>query len=602
MSEDKDENLYMEIPLNDDGEGEINNSLINEDKNNKEKNEESEKNEEKENLEEKENNEFEGEKLEGKENNEIEKVIEEEKEKNELEKEEENNNEEKEENNNEEKEEKLNEDKNETIKEENNESEENNFNNNEDILNVTIKEKENNNENINNTINETKEESTFIKEKKKIETEEERIKRINELEKKIKEEEEEEKREKIEKEKENKIKEEKEQFKKNLEIYDKLSKNLKFTCSQIEEALDSIYKKNKKKPKKQNSKNKKDNGYEEVKLYKDKVNEIRKNLDIILNLNNINELESSEFYKKQILEKLEKENCSLNEEKNNQLNINEKKNKINEQRYKVIDLNSKISNIKEQIKIKKGYLEITQTKIKRQMKSIDKIENKCQIINDNINYQKKKEKEKDNFEELYDEEKYLNDDDLIDYNTLKKDYKSKKKKFKTSEEIYINIIKNQKEEKDKLESEINLLSTEILKFDKNIKFKNKELEKIKNKKILEIKSSLSGKNLYEINDSNLKNIKTEVTVNKYIPFNSNNKSGDSPFYIKPQLFKKKNIIRNNKSVNHFTTFREIESLKNSINESLKKDSLNDKYINSFLKSNKKINGSNERYLNKLQNY
>ena len=595
MSEDKDENLYMKIPLNDDGEGEINNLPINEDKNNKEKNEESEMNEENENLEEKENNEIEGEKLEGKENNEIEKVIEEEKEKNELEKEEENNNEEKEE--------KLNEDKNETIKEENNESEENNFNNNEDIINVTIKEKENNNENITNTINETKEESTFIKEKKKIETEEERIKRINELEKKIKEEEEEEKKEKIEKEKENKIKEEKEQFKKNLEIYDKLSKNLKFTCSQIEEALDSIYKKNKKKPKKQNSKNIKDNGYEEVKLYKDKVNEIRKNLDIILNLNNINELESSEFYKKKILEKLEKENSSLNEEKNNQLNINEKKNKDNEQRYKVIDLNSKISNIKEQIKIKKGYLEITQTKIKRQMKSIDKIENKCQIINDNINYQKKKEKEKDNFEELYDEEKYLNDDDdLIDYNTLKKDYKSKKKKFKTSEEIYINIIKNQKEEKDKLESEINLLSTEILKFDKNIKFRNKELEKIKNKKILEIKSSLSGKNLYEINDSNLKNIKTEVNVNKYIPFNSNNKSGDSPFFIKPQLFKKKNIIRNNKSVNHFTTFREIESLKNSINETLKKDSLNDKYFNSFLKSNKKINSSNERYLNKLQNY
>ena len=28
------------------------------------------------------------------------------------------------------------------------------------------------------------------------------------------------------------------------------------------------------------------------------------------------------------------------------------------------------------------------------MKSIDKIENKCQIINDNINYQKKKKKKK----------------------------------------------------------------------------------------------------------------------------------------------------------------------------------------------------------------
>jgi hypothetical protein len=33
-------------------------------------------------------------------------------------------------------------------------------------------------------------------------------------------------------------------------------------------------------------------------------------------------------------------------------------------------------------------------------------------------------------EELDEEEKYLNEDDLIDYNTLKKDYKSKKKNFK----------------------------------------------------------------------------------------------------------------------------------------------------------------------------
>ena len=86
------------------------------------------------------------------------------------------------------------------------------------------------------------------------------------------------------------------------------------------------------------------------------------------------------------------------------------------------------------------------------MKSIEKIESKCEIILDNINYKKKKEK--DSMEELYDEEKYLNEDALIDYNTLKKDYKSKKKKFQTSEEIYINIIKKQKEEKDKLESEI----------------------------------------------------------------------------------------------------------------------------------------------------
>jgi hypothetical protein len=186
-------------------------------------------------------------------------------------------------------------------------------------------------------------------------------------------------------------------YQKNLEIYKKLTNSLKSTCLEIEKTLNSIYY-SKKTPQQINTKNNKipiDNDYKEIKLYKDKIEEIRKKLDIIIDVNKIDELESSEFDKKKIYESLKKEKSY------SQSNTIDKNNKDNEQRYEIINLNNKISNLKEQIRIKKEYLEISQIKIQKQNIKIKNIENQCKTINENIQYKKKKDIS--NFKEFHEE-------------------------------------------------------------------------------------------------------------------------------------------------------------------------------------------------------
>lgn len=367
-------------------------------------------------------------------------------------------------------------------------------------------------------------------------------------------------------------------YQKNLEIYKKLTNSLKSTCLEIEETLNSIYY-SKKKSQQKNTKNNKltiDNDYKEIKLYKDKIEEIRKKLDIIININKIDELESSEFDKKKIYESLKKEKSSL-KNKYSQLNTINKNSKDNEQRYEIINLNNKISNLKEQIRIKKEYLEISQIKIQKQNIKIEIIENQCKTINENIQYKKKEDIS--NFKEINEE---LN----LDYNKL--DKSKQKSYFKSMERIYINLIKEKKELKDKLESKIDFLLTEIMKIDENITLTKQELEK--RRKSQEIESSIPDKNIYLMNLKKKRPNKRVILDNKYIPFNSNSKVIKSPFNISPLLCKQKGFIHNNQLIHHIKSH---EDLKHSINKNLKKESLNDKYI---LTNNKNENNSNQRYL------
>ena len=367
-------------------------------------------------------------------------------------------------------------------------------------------------------------------------------------------------------------------YHKSLETYKKLTNSLKSTCLEIEETLNSIYY-SKKKPQQTNTTNNKiiiDNDYKEIKLYKEKIEEIRKKLDIIININKIDELESSEFDKKKIYESLKKEKFSL-KNKYSQSNTIEKNSKDNEQRYEIINLNNKISNLKEQIRIKKEYLEISQIKIQKQNIKIQKIENQCKTINENIQYKKKKDIS--NFKEFNEE---LN----IDYNEL--DKSKQKSYFKSMERIYINLIKEKKELKDKLESKIDFLLTEIMKIDKNITLTKQELEK--RRKSQEIESSIPDKNTYLMNLKKKKPNKRVFLDNKYIPFNSNSKVIESPFNINPLLYKQKGFIHNNQLNHHLKSH---EDLKHSIIKNLKKVSLNNKYI---LINNKNENTSNQRYL------
>ena len=355
-----------------------------------------------------------------------------------------------------------------------------------------------------------------------------------------------------------KEKEEKELFEKDLQTYKKLKNALKTTCMEIEKNLDNYYNKKSKNYQEEEEKINKNNFPNILKQYINKNKIIQKELDIAMKINDINELESLEIYKEKVVEKLKNENSALNNIKNNQSDIINKYNKEMNQREDIISLNSKISNLKEEIKLKKEFLQIYQLKIKKQRVKIEKIEKNCKLINENITYRKKKESEE--LEELYDEKRFLENKNVEDLN---KDYKNKQKTFNLEEKKFQHLIKKQQLIKSQLKSEIDLLYSEIIETEKNLKISEKEYNNSLIRKNQELKTILS----YDNNNNQ----------NTYNPFNVNNKLSTIPFNIKPCLNKNKlnlslrinnnnnnrnsfqNILRN-KSINDIYTHKNYEKI------------------------------------------
>ena len=349
-----------------------------------------------------------------------------------------------------------------------------------------------------------------------------------------------------------KEKEEKELFEKDLQTYKKLKNALKTTCMEIEKNLDNYYNKKSKNYQEEEEKINKNNFPNILKQYINKNKIIQKELDIAMKINDINELESLVIYKEKVVEKLKNENSALNNIKNNQSDIINKYNKEMNQREDIISLNSKISNLKEEIKLKKEFLQIYQLKIKKQRVKIEKIEKNCKLINENITYQKKKESEE--LEELYDEKRFLENKNVEELN---KDYKNKQKTFNLEEKKFQHLIKKQQLIKSQLKSEIDLLYSEIIETEKNLKISEKEYNNSLIRKNQELKTILS----YDNNNNQ----------NTYNPFNVNNKLSTIPFNIKPCLNKNKlNLsLRINNNNNNRNSFQNI----------LRNKSINDIYTN-----------------------
>ena len=478
------------------------------------------------------------------------------------------------------------------------ENEENDLNDSNSEKEYKIKE-ENNKEEINNDKKnrEVGIGDNIIK-KKKRETDEERKKRIAELKEKIKQEEIE---EEIKREKE-RIKEneemQKRNYEKDLERIKKITKTFKLTCIEIENSLNSIYysKRKKLKEKKENevTNNKENNIQKIINKYKNMSKEARKELDIAMKINNINEIESSLIYKEKIYDNLKSENISLMKVKDSNLEIiNKYNNEVNE-REELINLNHKISIIKEEIKIKKEFLKVHQVKIKNQKKLIEKIEKKCKLINENIGYKKKQE-----IQNLENDKK--KDDEELNYNILSIDYKNKKNKFLENEKKLKNSIAEQNQLMLKLKSELDLLYDQIGQTQKNIKISEKKIEENSIKKKEALKTFFSYENVFE--NSNKKDLfKTNNKIRNYnsleknyYPFNHKNKF-ETPFIIKPILNKHKISIQNENKLLKENMYREIEALKFSIQNTLNKENLSDKYTQIFYQNKNNNIPLNKRYI------
>ncbi len=354
-----------------------------------------------------------------------------------------------------------------------------------------------------------------------------------------------------------KIKKENNDLKNNLKLYKKIKRAIIEICSKIELNLNYIY--NETNEKSKNIKNskifytiEKNNYIELIKEYKEKINNSQEEINIVMRLNNIDLLDNEINKKEKISDNLKFENAFLNKINRKQIKniyvLDSKKNK----REDIMQLNKKIINLKEEIKLKKEFLQIYQLKIKKQRVKIEKIEKNCKLINENITYQKKKESEE--LEELYDEKRFLENKNVEDLN---KDYKNKQKTFNLEEKKFQNLIKDQQILKSQLKSEIDLLYSEIIETEKNLKISEKEYNNSLIRKNQELKTILS----YDNNNNQ----------NTYNPFNVNNKLSTIPFNIKPCLNKNKlNLsLRINNNNNNRNSFQNI----------LRNKSINDIYTN-----------------------
>ena len=434
----------------------------------------------------------------------------------------------------------------------------------------------------------------------------------------------------IKKEKDNNKNNSKENFeaeeKKLTEIFNKNKKNLMEICSEIEEHLSKLYtskgkiEDNNKLNKTQNinsynnSKSSKEQNelIKKINNYKMKINTAQNELDVLLRLNKVDELENIIQERKRYLEKIKRENSVLKKMKSLQEKDEKEVKDIINKKEELFSVNEKINKMKDEAKIKKDYNHTLSEKIKSQNELINNLQNKCHLINQNIEYYKKKQiqsiktnNDSDNNNEI----------ENLNLNDLKKLY----------EEKVNNIVEKQEMIKIKIKEQ-NIKIKEIKDFNEVISTK---MEKI----MLQIKNNLRKIITFE----------NELKRKEYLIYDSINKRKNTladrkPFHVGPinikpktkKIFdyqkylkdfeknKNRNKVFSSVDVNSKPkTLREIEKLRTDIQQAIKKNELDEKIdkiinnlknrkkneikniiteeddiLNNLFKRNEEINGSN----------
>ena len=434
----------------------------------------------------------------------------------------------------------------------------------------------------------------------------------------------------IKKEKDNNKNNSKENFeaeeKKLTEIFNKNKKNLMEICSEIEEHLSKLYtskgkiEDNNKLNKTQNinsynnSKSSKEQNelIKKINNYKMKINTAQNELDVLLRLNKVDELENILQERKRYLEKIKRENSVLKKMKSLQEKDEKEVKDIINKKEELFSVNEKINKMKDEAKIKKDYNHTLSEKIKSQNEQINNLQNKCHLINQNIEYYKKKQIQSIKINNDSDNN---NEIENLNLNDLKKLY----------EEKVNNIVEKQEIIKIKIKEQ-NIKIKEIKDFNEVISTK---IEKI----MLQIKNNLRKIITFE----------NELKRKEYLIYDSINKRKNTladrkPFHVGPinikpktkKIFdyqkylkdfeKNKNRIKVFSSVDVNSkpkTLREIEKLRTDIQQAIKKNELDEKIdkiinnlknrkkneikniiteeddiLNNLFKRNEEINGSN----------
>ena len=394
------------------------------------------------------------------------------------------------------------------------------------------------------------------------------------------------------------------------EIQD-IKEKLKMICNKIEEVLIE-YKEMKEKNNNirttkifYNDSNSKINTINKL---KQKTVSLQNSLENIYNISNINKIESEIKKKIKTVNKLKEEQILLsNFLKKQKKDIDNYSSKFTENK-EIFEIKNKLNLIKEEYRIKKESYTILNAKVKGQMSKIDILEKQINIIKQNIEYQKNKQKKEveksinneeeenydennseDNVESLENKEQMIIDEIIDEEKNFQNEIFQQNIIIENLKERFNKAIEYQIKIKEKKKKEINLKKIKLIKQKNNEK--NTKIKYLnKNGKSLDYKSNInqtnkfnykygeSPKNSREINKIKIslnkkpfKEIKFNEIYKNIIGQNYNkNKRNENiyrSFYDRSLESNNENVIYGQKQKNKISN--DIEKLKNEITNALK---------------------------------
>ena len=421
-----------------------------------------------------------------------------------------------------------------------------------------------------------------------------------------------------------------------VETFNKNKKTLMQVCIEIEENLNRIYLNSNKTNddnamnKTQNMNSSNNNNYKisqeqkeiikKINNYKKRIKTAQEELDMQLKLIKADELENILKERKIYLEKIKKENSILKNIKNLQEKDEKEIKNIQNKKEELYSVNEKINKIKDEAKIKKDYNHTLSEKIKSQNEQINTLKNKCNLINQNIEYFKKKQ-----IHSIQNQNNNIENNNLekLDLNELKKIYEEKVEIILEKQEKIKNKIKEQNIKIEQLTSDNENLSVNIDKIMMKIKTNmnkilsyEKQLRKkesllydsiIKNKR----KNTLSDRKPFHIGPINTKpKSKKNFDYQKYLNEYEKNKKkiklyssvdGGGSKKSKPKALLEIENLRNDiqLAIKKNELDEKIEKIihklkdgKTNINININNNNEEDDVLNNLFKKNDEINGSN----------
>ena len=379
------------------------------------------------------------------------------------------------------------------------------------------------------------------------------------------------------------------------EIQD-IKEKLKMICNKIEEVLIE-YKEMKEKNNNirttkifYNDSNSKINTINKL---KQKTVSLQNSLENIYNISNINKIESEIKKKIKTVNKLKEEQILLsNFLKKQKKDIDNYSSKFTENK-EIFEIKNKLNLIKEEYRIKKESYTILNAKVKGQMSKIDILEKQINIIKQNIEYQKNKQKKE--------VEKSINTEEEENYENYTED---NVESLENKEQMIIDeIIDEEKNFQNEIFQQNIIIENLKERFNKaieyQIKIKEKKKKEINLKKIKLIKQKNNEKNTkIKYLNTNGKSLDYKSNINQTNKFNY--KYGESP-----KNSREINKIKISLNKKPFKEIKFNEIYKNIIGQNYNKNKRNENIYRSFYDRSLESNNENviygQKHKNKISN-